>query len=322
MTPPTLGIDVAQRTFVAALRFDQHRIAKAQFDNDRGGYRRLQTWLQRHGVPSLRVGLESTNTFAEALAQWLHEHSHCVYLLNPERTACYGRSLGQRNKTDPADAATLAAFVAQYTGTPWQPPSPEQKTLRCLTRTRHQLVETSKQLRNQLRTAEPVVRGHLQAVLDAIDQQLAKLMREITAHLRAHPALGEAVRRLTTVKAVGVVTAAVTIAELPPVTAQSDPRALCAWAGLTPRRHQTGATEWRARLSRKGNAYLREALFMPALVAKRYNPTLQAFAATLQARGKTNGAILGAVAHKLLRILIGLLRSNSDFDPNLHLKKT
>jgi transposase len=321
MTPPSLGIDVAQRTFVAALRFDQHRIAKAQFDNHRGGYRRLRTWLQGHGVAHLRVGLESTNTFAEPLAQWLHEHGHCVYLLNPERTAYYARSLGQRNKTDPADATTIAAFVAQYTGTPWQPPTPEQRTLRCLTRTRHQLVEASKQLRNQLRTCEPVARVHLQAVLDAIHHQLTQLARELTAHLRTYPALGEAVRRLMTVKGVGLVTAAVTVAELPPITATSDPRALCAWAGLTPRRYQTGLTEWRSRLSRKGNAYLREALFMPALVAKRYNPLLRSFAAVLQAKGKSPGAIIGAVAHKLLRILIGVLRSNTDFDPNWSLNK-
>jgi len=54
---------------------------------------------------------------------------------------------------------------------------------------------------------------------------------------------------------------------------------------------------------------------MPALVAKRHNPLLRAFAERLAAKGKRQGAILGAVSHKLLRILIGLLRHETDFDP-------
>jgi transposase len=321
MNAPTLGIDIAQRSLTAALWFDSHRCSKADFENHSGGFRKLRTWLKRHGVSSLTVGLESTNTYGEALAQWLYAEGHRVYLLNPERTAHYARCLGQRNKTDPADATTIAAFVARHSGTPWQPPSPPQKTLRSLTRTRQQLVECGKQLRNQLKTADSLVACHLQAVLQSVNEQLAAIAQEIAQHLRAHAELGEQVRRLMTVKGIGLITAAITIAELPPVTAKTDPRAISAWAGLTPRRWQSGKTEWPAHLSRKGNVYLRQALFMPALVAKKHNPLLRDFARKLTANGKRPGAIVGAVAHKLLRILVGLLRSKTDFDPQWSFKK-
>lgn len=119
-----------------------------------------------------------------------------------------------------------------------------------------------------------------------------------------------------TIKGVGLITAATAIAELPPITAESDPRTIAAWAGLTPRRWQSGPREWTTRLCRKGNVYLRQALYMPALVAKRYNPLFRDYAIKLAARGKTSGAILGALSHKMLRIIVGLLRSSSDFDPN------
>jgi transposase len=316
-----LGIDIAQHSLVAALRFDQQLFRTAQFPNHGGGFRQLRTWLKQQGVGLVRVGLESTSTYGEALAYWLHAEGHCVYLLNPERVACYARSLGQRNKTDPADAATIAAFVAQHQGTPWQPPSPEQKTLRSLTRTRQQLVETAVQLRNQCRTAEAPARVHLQNVLAHLCTELRHLAQEIAAHLRAHPALDTAVRRLMTVKGIGLTTAAVVLAELPPIGPQSDPRAICAWAGLTPRRRQSGRTEWRTHLSRKGNTYLRQALFMPAMVAKRFNPLLRDYAQRLAANGKSHGAILGALSHKMLRIIVGLLRTNTDFDPNWSFKK-
>ena len=315
-TSPTLGIDIARLSFAAALRFDAQRCAKAQFDNTPAGFRQLDRWLKKHQAGPLRVALESTSTYAEALAHWLHQAGHAVFVLNPERIACYARSLGQRNKTDPADAQTIAAFIATHEPVRWQPPPPEQQALRSLTRTRHQLVAAKAQLQLQLGTADAVARPHLQAVLEHIRRQLATLLQQIRAHLRAHPVLAEQVRRLMTCKGIGLVTAAVVLAELPPINAGADVRALSAWAGLTPHRRQSGHTEWPARLSRKGNAYLRNALYMPALVARRHNPLLRAFAARLQAAGKRSGAILGAVSHKLLRILVGLLRSHRDFDPN------
>jgi transposase len=315
-TSITLGIDLARLQFAAALRFDQQRCAKAQFDNNLAGFRKLGRWLKSHGMGPIPAAMESTSTYAEALAQWLHAAGHPVYVLNPERIACYARSLGQRNKTDPADAQTIAAFIATHQATPWLPASPEQKTLRSLTRTRQQLVGTKTQLQLQLGTADAVARPHLQAVLTKLQRQLAAILQQIRAHLRAYPALATQVRRLMTCKGVGLVTAATVLAELPPITAQTEVRAICAWAGLTPRRWQSGNHEGASRLSRKGNAHLRQALYMPALVAKRHNPLLRTFAQRLAANGKTTQAILGAISHKMLRILLGLLRSNSDFDPN------
>ena len=312
---------MAKLNFAAALRFDSHRVLKASFPNTTTGFRQLRRWLQSHCAGLVRVGVESTSTYADGVLEHLHEHGYCVCLLNPERTAFYARSLGQRNKTDPADAVTIAAYVANHECTPWQPPPPEQKTLRELTRTRHQLSALATSLGNQLKTATGAGRAALEAVLQAVRKQIAELMRQIRAHLRQCPGLAASVAHLLTVKGIGLITAAIIVAEVPPITAKTDPRTICGWAGLTPRRWQSGQTEWRSRLSRKGNVYLRQALYMPALVAKRFNPTLAAFAATLKARGKTNGAILGALSHKMLRIAVGLLRSNCDFDPNWSPKK-
>lgn len=313
----SLGIDIAQRSFTAALWLGSHAAHKAEFANSPSGFRQLERWLKTHGVGLLRVGLESTNTYAEALAAWLHARRHEVFLLNPERTAHYARTLGQRNKTDPADAVTIALFVARHDDlTPWRPLPAEHQHLRSLTRVRQQLILTRTQLQQQLATADAVARPHLRAAARALQRQLVAVGKAIAAHLKTQPLLAEQVRRCCTLKGVGVITAAIVVAELPPITAESDPRALCAWAGLTPRRWQSGQTEGRACLSRKGNAHLRLALYMPALVAKRFNPTLCAFAERLKANGKSTPAILGALSHKMLRILIGMLRSRSDFDPS------
>ena len=320
---PTLGADMALRTFTAALYFDARRFLKKEFINTPAGFRGLLRWLRQHFVGGLRVGIESTNVYGEALAEALHAAGCQVYLLNPQQVTCYARCRGQRNKTDPADAVTIAAFVAAHDHlTLWQPLSPEQKSLRSLTRTRFQLVQSVGVLANQLRTASGPGRAHLQAAHGALCQQLRQIQRDIAAFIRTLPQLYEAVQRLMTCKGVALVTAATVIAELPPITPDTDPRTICTWAGLTPRRRQSGTTELPAHIGRAGNTYLRHALYMPALVAKRWNPCLAAFAARLKANGKSTPAILGAISHKMLRILVGMLRSKTDFDPNWSPQKT
>jgi transposase len=313
---PALGLDLAKASFVAALRLDSDRVLVADFPNHAGGFRKLQTWLHQRFAGKVRAGLEATGIYGQALAQWLHAQGHTVHVLNPARVAAYARSTGQRNKTDPADARTIAAYVATHTLLAWQPPAPEQLDLQQLCRTRHQLAHQRQQLKNQLGNAAPAVRTYFEHLIAAFDAELVGVEQAIRTHLAAHPAQAEQVRRLTTVPGIGVRTATVVLAELPVITSESDPRALCAWCGLTPARHQSGPREGRAHLSRAGNAYLRDALFMPSLVAKRHNPLLRAFAARLASKPKKQGTILGAVSHKLLCILIGMLRHQRDFDPN------
>lgn len=319
---PSLGLDMSQAVFRAALLLANNRFVEADFCNDARGFHKLGLWLRQHFAGKARVAVESTNVFAEAVLLWLYEHGYEVFLLNPERVAYYARSLGQRNKTDPADARTIAHFIAKHEATPWRPPTPQQRDLRHLMRTRSQLQKTSISLRSQRKTAGSIARPYLDSMIEAACAQLKKIEKDIVAHLKRHPELWSAVQLLRSVKSTGLITAATMIAELPPITPQTDPRAICAWAGLTPHRHQSAKTEWRTRISRRGNAYVRDALYMPALVAKRYNPLLRDFAARLKANGKSTRAILGAIAHKMLRIYVGLLKSGTPFDPNWSFQKT
>jgi transposase len=72
----------------------------------------------------------------------------------------------------------------------------------------------------------------------------------------------------------------------------------------------------RPRLCKTGNARIRKALYMPAMVALRFNPTLRAFAERLLAAGKHKRLIIGAVMRKLLVLAYGVLRSGVAFDAN------
>jgi transposase len=60
---------------------------------------------------------------------------------------------------------------------------------------------------------------------------------------------------------------------------------------------------------------LRKALYMPALVAMRANPTLRALADRLRAAGKRPKVIVVAVMRKLLLLAWAILRSGRPYSP-------
>jgi hypothetical protein len=79
------------------------------------------------------------------------------------------------------------------------------------------------------------------------------------------------------------------------------------------------------RISKAGNAYLRAALYMPALSAVRHAPRVKAFYETLQKRGKKKIQALCAVMRKYLTGLWVCFKLNVPFNSSflfssVHLK--
>ena len=69
-------------------------------------------------------------------------------------------------------------------------------------------------------------------------------------------------------------------------------------------------------LSKTGNATLRRALFMPAIVAKTHNPIIREFCQRLSERGLSKMAVVGAAMRKLLVLAYGVIKTDSLFDPH------
>ncbi|UBF29097.1 transposase [Kovacikia minuta CCNUW1] len=92
--------------------------------------------------------------------------------------------------------------------------------------------------------------------------------------------------------------------------------ALAAFAGVTPQEHQSGTSvQGKTRLCKIGSLRLRKVLYFPALNLIRRCPQIQAFRDRLLAAGKTKMQVVGAVMHKLIRIIYGVLHSRQPFDP-------
>ena len=95
-------------------------------------------------------------------------------------------------------------------------------------------------------------------------------------------------------------------------------REAAAFAGVTPRMHQSGSSvRGKPRVCKQGSAKLRKLLYFPAITAMRCNPVVNALSKRLKQRGKHNMAIITAAMRKLIHIAYGVLKSGKTFDPTL-----
>ena len=74
------------------------------------------------------------------------------------------------------------------------------------------------------------------------------------------------------------------------------------------------SVEKRARISKAGNRYIRQALYLPALSAKAHDPYVKGFFEHLITHGKTPLQGVCAVMRKLLHAIHGMFNHNQPFD--------
>ncbi|WP_419591012.1 transposase [Thiolapillus sp.] len=94
---------------------------------------------------------------------------------------------------------------------------------------------------------------------------------------------------------------------------------LAAWvamAGLDPKHHQSGSSiNKKARISKVGNRYLRQALYMPALSAARHDKHVNGYYRHLiEKRGLKKIQAICAVMRKLLHAVHAMLKQQKPFD--------
>ena len=311
-----VGIDIAKAKFAAALVRPDGKIRHKSCANTPAGFADLAVWLQRQGVTHVHATLEATGTYGEALATWLHDAGHVVSVVNPSVIHAYARTQLARSKTDRIDAELIARFTASHQPAPWSPPAVEIRQLQALVRRLDALQGMRTQELNRLASGVTVaeVRASIEAVVANLDAQIAHVHQLIRDHLDRHPGLRAQRELLTTIPGIGEATAAVLIAELFDKRYASA-RQAAAFAGLVPRLVESGTLRGRSRLSKIGPGRLRKALYMPAVAALRWNPTIRAVRARLHAAGKPPMVIIGAAMRKLIHLAYGVLKSGRAYEP-------
>jgi transposase len=312
-----VGIDLSKRKFDVALLVGE-KVKNKTCPNTPAGFEELKGWLERQGVTGAHVCMEATGELYEGVATFLVNAGFTVSVVNPARIKGFAQSALVRTKNDKSDAALIARFCQAMHPTSWTPPAPEVKELQALVRRLDDLQEMHQMEYNRLEggVSSSTVAESLRHLLEQLDQEIAKTENLIAEHIDRHPSLKEQKKLLTSIKGIADRTASVILGEIGDIFRFSSARELAAYAGLTPREHSSGTSvRGKTRLSKTGNGRLRKALYMPALVAKRWNPVIATFCERLEDRNKAKMAVVGAAMRKLLHIVFGVLKHRQRFDP-------
>ena len=131
---------------------------------------------------------------------------------------------------------------------------------------------------------------------------------EVPSIIAADPQLARRHEILTSIGGLGTLTANQLIATMPELGTLENKQA-ASLAGLAPVARQSG--QWKGKsFIRGGRANVRQALYMPALVAARFNPDLKAKYQQLIAQGKPAKIAITAVMRKLVVIANTLLKAD------------
>ena len=311
-----LGIDISKAKFDVALLV-AGKVKKTHiFENAPDGFKALSNWLLKQDIHSVSACMEATGCYGEALATWLHDQGFAMSVVNPAQIKSFGGAQLKRAKTDKADAKLIAQFYQQMNPDPWTPPPPQVRELQALVQRLSALAQMERQEQNRMNTAPAVVRPSIATVLATIKAEIKTVQAMIHDHIDRHPDLKDQSALLESIPGIGQATIFRVLAFIGDVQRFDHAKTLAAFVGLNPTVHQSGSSvRGKPRLSKKGNSVMRRALYMPAIVARRYNPVIKEFADRLKKAGKPNMVIIGAVMRKLLHIIYGVLKSGKPFDP-------
>src|SRR5258708_24732962 len=175
-----LGIDISKKKFDVALLLDEKYMSRT-FENKLQGFQALLSWLLQHvSVDKLHACMESTGSYGDALAAFLHTAKVLISVVNPAQIKSFGRSELARVKTDKVDAGLIARFCKSNKPKSWQPLLPCISELRALGGQYAFLKKTRRAQKNRLEANPPEhVKKYILEMLSFIQEHMEHIKAEM-----------------------------------------------------------------------------------------------------------------------------------------------
>jgi transposase len=304
MTKFTIGIDISKALLDVAI-YPGGEVQ--QFSNDKKGHKALAKWLG--AVDVKLIVFEAAGAYHRGLERFLGDHGWPFAKLNPRHARRFAEATGKLAKTDCVDALVLARFGALL--------EPAHNTAKGqILEELGQLVSARRALVKD-RTAAKNRQHNLQSAL--LKRQVKQRLKQIKSHIKAIDSQCQGMIRqdhllsnrytiLKSIPGLGALTAIIMLSEMPELGSM-DKRQTAALAGLAPITRQSGT--WKGKsFIRGGRSNLRQALYMPALVAIRFNDELAAKYSAMIKAGKPAKVAITTIMRKLIITANALLRDN------------
>ena len=307
----TVGVDVSKERLEISIRPLSKRFSVA---NDPAGHEELVRALV--GLPISRIVLEATGGYEADAALVLSRATLPVCVVNPRQVRDFKKSTGQLAKTDVIDADVLAHFGEAICPEVRPLPDDAVSALSALVARRRQLVEMRTAEINRLeKNPVPMIAKRIRGHIAWLEKEIQRVEDELDRTIKSSPLFSRKSATLTAVEGIGPRTSACLLADLSELGTLNR-RQIAALVGLAPYARDSGLQGGRRHIS-GGRAYVRAQLYMATVTAVRCNPVIRSFHARLVAAGKPGNVAMVACARKLLTILNALLRTDTQWNPQL-----
>lgn len=288
-----VGVDVGKANLDVGIHGEA---GVERFANTPSDIRRLTGKLQRRGV--VRIVLEATGGYEEALLESLARAGLWVARVNPRQARNFARATGQLAKTDGLDARMLAEMAAVFHTRlrPHRAAEAWQVELKGWLRRRNQVTEAIICTRQQMALSLAAIQTLMKRTLATLQRELAVIDATLKRLLEQHstPALRSS-------KGLGPMFQTAALALLPEL-GHLNRQQIAKLVGVAPLNHDSGQTQGKRKIY-GGRGQMRVALYMATLSAVRWEPALRAHYQQLRARGKVAKVALVACMRKLLTIV-------------------
>jgi transposase len=325
-----VATDVAQKELVVCLgrMYDDwipELYANKTFANTEKGFAALILWVNKlmdESIP-VRYVMEATGVYHEAFAYFLDGKGVEVSIVLPNKISNYVRTLEVKTVTDKTASEAIARFGLERNLDRWKRPEEIFRKLKQKSREYDQLVAERTLVKNQLHAEqteaypakESIARMRTRITL--LNKQVRQIKEEMNGLVKQDKAVSSSVERITTIPGVGILTAVSVLAETNGFELIRNKRQLTSYAGLDVKEKLSGTSvKGKPRISKKGNRYLRKAMYMPALTAIRYEGRFKTLFTRLVSKHGIKMKAAVAVQRKLLEMIYTLYKTDAVFDKN------
>jgi transposase len=300
-----IGIDVSK------IKLDVYFLASGeiiQVNNDKSGIAKLKKIITSKYSKTSRIVIEHTGGYQSDLVKYLQSYNLPVCVVNPGKVRHFAKAHGQKAKTDKIDAYILAVFGELMK------PEISNRNPDIIDMLRELVGHKNQLMKALLREQERLEKKPSTFIKKDIEEHIfylkskIKIAREgIKELIKSDQELSRKSKILMEIKGVGDETVSVLLAELPEL-GNIDKNKLSALVGLAPFNRDSGMVKGRACIS-GGRKNVRNALYMSALSARRFNEILKVFYERMRANGKPYKVAATATMRKLLMCMNAKLKN-------------
>ena len=336
MYPFYLGIDLHLKRTYMVLMDDKGTV----IDKERISNQEITKYLQEKVPQETYAVLEATRNWP-FMYDLLNEHVVKVDLVHAKGVRAIANAAV---KTDQIDASTLAHLARMNYIPKAYAATKQTRDLRQLLRHREWMVNQRSKAKNRIHAvlaaynlvspftdlfgatgheylhevmkkdirpaACQVIEDHL-ALIDHLTERIQIIEKSISLNEKQ----SHIVNLLRSMPGVGKLISLIILAEVGDISRFRSPKALCSWAGLTPKVHSSDAVVQHGHITKEGSRYLRSAMVQAATTACRVSPKWYRVHEYMALRCGRRAARV-AVARRLLTVIYFMWKRDQPYQEN------